>query len=175
MEHVVAERVFDAPVTPDDLRALAAQGRWCLEQNRVTAVRSYLSGEGRKTVCFFDAPDAEAVRRVNQQTEAPAVRVWSASVLGPAADASDGARAVIVVERSFAEPVAFDDVAAREEAGAWCLDANRVRFLRSYFSSDRRRMLCLYQAPDAEAVRRAQKQIGMPVDTVWPATVEWHR
>jgi hypothetical protein len=31
-------------------------------------------------------------------------------------------------------------------------------------------MLCLYRAPDAEAVRRAQKQAQMPFDTVWPCT-----
>ena len=36
-------------------------------------------------------------------------------------------------------------------------------------------MICVYQAPDAESVRRAQKEIGMPFDEVWPATVEWHR
>jgi hypothetical protein len=175
MEYVVAERVFDAPVMADRLHALAEESRWCLEQNRVNAVRAYLSRDGHKMVCLFEAPDAEAVRRVNQQARVPALRVWTASVLGPAADARDAAPAVVLVERSFALPVAFEEIAAREEAGAWCLEVNRVRFLRTYFASDRRRMICLYEAPDAESVRRAQKQIGMPVDELWSATVEWHR
>jgi hypothetical protein len=175
MEHVVAERYFDAPVMTDRLHALVEEARWCLEQNRVNAVRTYLSLDGHKMVCFFEAPDAEAIRRVNRQVQVPAVRVWTASVHGPAADARDGALAVVVVERSFADPVAFAEIASREEAGAWCLEVNRVRFLRTYFSSDQRRMVCLYQAPDAESVRRAQKQIDMPVDEVWSATVEWHR
>jgi Nickel responsive protein SCO4226-like len=175
MENVVAERVFDDPVMADRLHAIVEQARWCLEQNRTSAVRTYLSLDGRKMACLFEAPDTEAVRRVSQQVQMPAVRVWNASILAPAAAAGDGARAVVVVERSFAEPVAFEELAAREEAGAWCLDVHRVRFLRSYFSSDRRRLMCIYEAPDAESVRRAQERIGMPVDEVWPATVEWHR
>jgi Nickel responsive protein SCO4226-like len=46
-----------------------------------------------------------------------------------------------------------------------------VRFLRTYFSADRRRMLCVYDAPDAESVRAAQQTIAMPVERVWPAQV----
>ena len=30
-------------------------------------------------------------------------------------------------------------------------------------------MICLYEAPDAEAVRIAQRQAGMPVEQLWPA------
>jgi hypothetical protein len=28
-------------------------------------------------------------------------------------------------------------------------------------------MLCLYQSPDAESVRAAQREAGLPVDRVW--------
>ena len=39
---------------------------------------------------------------------------------------------------------------------------------RSDFSTDGRRSLCLYRAPDAEAVRLAQHEAGLPFDVVWP-------
>ena len=42
-----------------------------------------------------------------------------------------------------------------------------VRFLRSYFSTDGRRMLCLYEAPDVESVRFANRQAGLPFDLAW--------
>jgi hypothetical protein len=58
-----------------------------------------------------------------------------------------------VAERSFAEPVRFEDIQAIEESGAWCLTVHAVEYIRSYFAIDRRRMLCLYTAPDVEAVR----------------------
>ncbi|KPJ80351.1 MAG: hypothetical protein AMJ58_08895 [Gammaproteobacteria bacterium SG8_30] len=59
------------------------------------------------------------------------------------------------------------DIQAIEDAGAGCLENHRVRFVRTYFSADRRRMMCLYRAPDAESVRIAQREAGMPVERVW--------
>jgi hypothetical protein len=75
----------------------------------------------------------------------------------------------VVVERSFGEPVAFEDLQAIEDRGARCLEAHRVRFLMTYFSRDRRRMVCLYEAPDAESVRLAQEKAGMPFERAWTA------
>jgi hypothetical protein len=81
---------------------------------------------------------------------------------------------VVVVERAFPQPVAFGDIQAIEDRGASCLEAHGVRFLRSYFSRDRRRMICLYEAPDAEAVRLAQEKAGVPFETVWTSRVVRH-
>jgi hypothetical protein len=75
----------------------------------------------------------------------------------------------VVVERSFDEPVAFEAIQAIEDRGAWCLEMHNVRFLRTFFSLDRRRMICIYLAPDAESVRLAQSQAGVPFTRVWPA------
>jgi hypothetical protein len=80
----------------------------------------------------------------------------------------------VVVERAFAEPVAFEDVQAIESRGSWCLEAHSVRFLKTYFSRDRRRMVCLYEAPDAESVRTAERKAGVPFDEAWAAEVIHH-
>jgi hypothetical protein len=81
---------------------------------------------------------------------------------------------VVLVERSFPQPVSFEDIQAIEDRGAWCLEAHRVRFLRSYFSRDRRRMICLYEAPDADSVRLAQEKAGVPFETAWTTRVVHH-
>jgi hypothetical protein len=81
---------------------------------------------------------------------------------------------VVVVERAFPQPVAFGEIQAVEDRGAWCLEAHGVRFLRSYFSRDRRRMICLYEAPDAEAVRLAQERAGVPFEKAWTSRVVRH-
>jgi hypothetical protein len=81
---------------------------------------------------------------------------------------------VVLVERSFAEPVVFEQIQTLAERGAWCLEAHRVRFLKSYFSRDRRRMLCLYEAPDAESVRLVQERARLPFERVWAARVLRH-
>lgn len=75
----------------------------------------------------------------------------------------------VIVERRFDEPQIFDELHAQEESFAWCLEQNKVRFIRSYFSKDRRRMICEYEAPDAEAVRRAQRTASLPFERIWTA------
>jgi hypothetical protein len=75
----------------------------------------------------------------------------------------------VIVEREFDEPQAVEMLAKREQGSAWCLEMHRVRPLHSYVSRDGRRMICVYEAPDADAVRRVQETAGMPFDAVWSA------
>jgi len=134
---------------------------------RVAHQVSFLSRDGHDVVCVFDSPDAEAVRAVLDRVGDVAERLWPATAHAAAAMPAE----VVVVERDFDAPVSFDDVQALETRGAWCLEQHRVQFLHTLFALDRRRMLCLYAAPDAESVRLAQAQAGMPVTRVWPAQV----
>lgn len=73
----------------------------------------------------------------------------------------------VVVERLFEQPQTFAALQAKEDAAQSCLTAWRVRFLYSYLSRDGLRMVCLYKAPDAEAVRQAQKTADLPYTHVY--------
>jgi uncharacterized protein DUF4242 len=77
----------------------------------------------------------------------------------------------VIVERSFDEPIEFEALQTREEKVSWCLDQYKIRFLRSYLSSDKKRMICVYEAPDAESVRTANRLAEAPFDCVWTATL----
>ena len=77
----------------------------------------------------------------------------------------------VVVERSFDEPVQFDEIQSIRDRGAWCLELYGVRFVRSYFSADRLRMICLFEAHDADSVRDAQRMAGVPFERVWAASI----
>jgi hypothetical protein len=80
----------------------------------------------------------------------------------------------VIVERSFGQPETFDELQAREDRFAWCLEQHHVKFIRSYFSRDRRFMICEYEAPDAEAVRAVQRTAELPFDRIWTAQVfDW--
>jgi hypothetical protein len=71
---------------------------------------------------------------------------------------------VFLVERRFAEDLeASAEVADRinrinEEEG--------VRWLYSFLSADKRKTYCLYEAPEADAIRRAASRAGLPADAV---------
>ena len=77
----------------------------------------------------------------------------------------------IIVERKFEGPESMDELQAQEDRFAWCLEQHRVKFIRSYFSKDRKRMICEYEAPDAEAVREVQRTASMPFERIWTAEV----
>ena len=60
-------------------------------------------------------------------------------------------------------------MASLDEPDFGCLTIHRVRTLRSYLSSDGRRMVCVYQAPDVESVRVAKQKAGVPATRLWAA------
>jgi hypothetical protein len=76
---------------------------------------------------------------------------------------------LVVVERTFADPVTYESIKAAFERQPGCLEAHRVVYLKSYFARDQKRMLCLYEAPDTESVRRVQDKVQAPFDRAWPA------
>jgi hypothetical protein len=78
--------------------------------------------------------------------------------------------ALVIVERVFDTARDFAELQARENAASWCLAAQRVRGLRSYFAIDRQHLVGVYDAPDAEAVRATQRTAELPAEHVWTAT-----
>ncbi len=77
----------------------------------------------------------------------------------------------IIVERSFDTPLTEEDLKATEARMMPCLDLYRVRWIRSYWSADRRRMICEYEAPDAASVKSVQREADARFDRVWSAEV----
>jgi hypothetical protein len=77
----------------------------------------------------------------------------------------------IIVERTFDTPFTEEDLKATEARMAQCLDIYRVRWIRSFWSADRRRMICEYDAPDAASVKSVQREAAAQFDRIWPADV----
>ena len=160
---IFVERTFDPPLTPEHVHAMALASGACFALHKVDWHESLLSADGGRMLCRFSAPDMESVRIAFRQAgELPRV-LWAGTVH----KVPDPVTANVVVSRRFDEPITLEEIQAVENAGAWCLETHRVKFARTFFSLDRKRMICLYSAPDAEAVRLAQRQAGMPVEQVW--------
>jgi uncharacterized protein DUF4242 len=163
MPHLVLERDFDPPLTVADVRSGVASSDRCYALHRVRWLGSYLSAGGRTMICTFSAPDAESARIALRQSGADTHRLWSASVYeGPSAVTPN-----VMVERSLPAPDTFERLHGFALAKSWCFEQRRVRWAGSLLSSDGRRMLCFYQAPDAESVRAAQREAEMPTQAVW--------
>lgn len=75
----------------------------------------------------------------------------------------------VIVERSFDMPLTQEELSAVETRMAPCLDLYNVRWIRSYWSADHRRMICEYEAPDVASVRNVQREAGAKFERAWAA------
>ncbi|MDX5432182.1 MAG: DUF4242 domain-containing protein [Halomonas sp.] len=168
MIDVFLERRFDRPLAAELVRSLTQGAQPCFDLHRIHWQESLLARDGCRLVCHFHAPDLESARIGLRQAGAEVSSMWGGSLHdAPGLSAAELAAANVMVERHFGAPVTFQAIQSLEDAGAACLHNHQVRFLRTLFSFDRQRMLCLYHAPDAESVRHAQQQAGMPVSRIW--------
>jgi hypothetical protein len=71
---------------------------------------------------------------------------------------------VFMIERRFA-----DDLEVGKDAADGINrinDDEGVRWLYSFLSADKRKTYCLYEAPSADAIRRAAERAGLPADVI---------
>jgi hypothetical protein len=163
---LVLERTFDEALTPADVQAGAREVGWCLDLHRVQWLGSFLARDGRTMICTFSAPDVESARLALRDPDIDLTRFWPGTVH----ERNTPTTPNVVVERSFAAPARIEDLWAIGDAKAWCYETHNVTYAHSFVSRDRKRMLCFYAAPDAEAVRAVQRETGLPMDAVWAGT-----
>ena len=75
----------------------------------------------------------------------------------------------LIVEQTFETPLTDEEHGRLGQRLDNCLEAYGARWVRSYLSTDRRRMVCEFQAADAEAVRTSYRSAGVPFERVWTA------
>ena len=76
--------------------------------------------------------------------------------------------AMFVIERNFAEQLNLTSDAARlvQEVNG---DVG-VHWLFSFLSADKKKTYCLYEAPNAEAIREAAVRANLPADVIVEVT-----
>lgn len=168
MSDVFLERQFADPLTDDDLVSMARGSSACFDLHRVDWQESFLSSDHTRLLCHYRAPDAESVRTALRSLDADMRIHWPGTVHeAPDRTPEEILGANVMVHRTFDDPVTLEYLQAIEDENIGCLETHRVHFMRTFFSTDRRRMACLYTAPDAESVRIAQRQATMPFDSIW--------
>jgi hypothetical protein len=71
---------------------------------------------------------------------------------------------VFMIERRFADEL---DLNAEGADGVNRINADEgVQWLYSFLSADKRKTYCLYEAPSADAIRRAAERAGLPADGI---------
>ena len=71
---------------------------------------------------------------------------------------------LFLIERNFAEQVEMnrDDALQISQVNA---DVG-IQWLFSFLSADKKKTYCLYEAPNAEAIREAAQRLNIPADVI---------
>ena len=69
-----------------------------------------------------------------------------------------------IIERNFAEQLDPDEL--NHQGIRLVNDDIGVRWIYSFLSADRKKSYCLYEAPNAEAIKEAASRAGMPADVI---------
>ena len=77
----------------------------------------------------------------------------------------------VMVEYLFPERMSDERLGVIAKKLDACLEVRSGAWRRSSVSKDRLRMVCEFEAPDAEAVRQSYRTAGIQFDRVWSAEV----
>ena len=71
-----------------------------------------------------------------------------------------------LIERNFAEQVTLTNEVVDAVKPVIAEEGNR--WLRSFLSADKKKMYCLYDAPNPDTILAAAKRLGLPADVIIP-------
>lgn len=175
MQYVIVERNFDTPRSYQEVMAKMADpsSQTCLDMHEVEFVRSYIAKDMSRQICVFKAKDAESVRQANRHAGMIFDIAYSAEGV-PFPDLPNeeqAKRAIIIADRIFDGPDHLEQYREAEEYATGCNRLYGIDFLGGFCADDSRHAFCVYAASDAETVRVANRQSGLPYEAVWSAEI----
>ena len=172
MELVLVERRFEQPIDFQDIQRQETAASWRLDTYNVRFLKTFLSKDRRRMLCLYEAPDAEAVRSAEKQARIPFEHAWTCQILqNENVTTHATANEYVIVERSFPSPMTADYILSAFCGARSCFELHRTAYLESFLGKDGLKMVCVFRAPDAEAVRTANDQARAPYTDVWTASL----
>jgi hypothetical protein len=86
MAIIICERSFPTALSVEDFGGSGAVLQPCLDVRGIRWLGSSLAADGRRSVCRFDAADAESVREANRAAGLPFECVWAATEFSPSGE-----------------------------------------------------------------------------------------
>ena len=172
MSLVIVETLVDYPLTPEQLTATDLQVLACLDERQATWHYSLLSSDRHRMLCLFEAPDAESVRESYRKGGGDFKQIWAAELILPDGRQPQRNESILkVFEGCFPGGVTQAEWDEANRHVLPCYAERGVEWVRSYVSSDRTRVVCELNSPDAEIIRETHRKFDIPFDRVWSAMV----
>jgi hypothetical protein len=134
-----------------------------------TLVEAHIPVGYRRLFCIVEAPDGEAAGEALlagdvEFDDIAAVRLVGADLAG-VKDMARRQPARYLAEWDLPPGLSMDSYLRRKrDKGPKYAQVPEITFLRTYVREDLAKCICLYDAPDEDAVRRARDAVETPVD-----------
>jgi hypothetical protein len=76
-----------------------------------------------------------------------------------------------MVDKIFEQPLSDKEIELSFSQLTPCLNQYGVRWLQSFLSKDRKRMLCTFEAADAESLRMAHHIASVDYEKIWATDI----
>ena len=185
MPDFYVERALDTPLCAVDERLLRRRLEACAGAYNVRWRECLVDAERQRIVCRIEAEDLPAARAAARclgpersaalLSAVPLAAATTAGVEGNAAggEADPGTSSVthaglvdVLGECRLDAPIDAQIFVREQKACDWCLDTQRVQRGPVVASTDGRRLVAFFRAPDAEAVRNAYRHAAVRFDRV---------
>jgi hypothetical protein len=158
--------LLSQPVDHRGVRRLALHA--CLELYRVRWLRSYLAVDGSRMLCWYQAPDAEAVRLVLRRQGSAEAAVWPAELSGAAgAGPLETACEGIAVEFEFDTRLGAETIGARTRDINAALEAQGITADRVFAARYGERFVCVVQTSDESFLNECLQGAGLRPARMW--------
>lgn len=165
MSDVFYLRSIDPPLTPDDV-ILTDDVGGCFDLHRVTWKQSFLSADGNRMLCWYEAPDTESARLALRQLKADLQGVFPGTVTG-----ENGTGPFTPSDANFVAELRLPGPQAGDLAGiATALAQEDATLVRAFVSMREPKAVCIVRAPSDGAVRAALARTDAQTDAVWACT-----
>lgn len=154
-----------------DLQPLFDQAAAATRQAGGEVIEVQVAGDLKRAFVVVEHADQAALTAALDGAGLPRRDIAEVRLVGATLDEVKASRggAEYLVEWDFPADLSMDTYLARKKAKSpLYAQVPEVRFLRTYVREDMVKCLCLYDAPDEEAVRHAREVVGAPVDRLTP-------
>jgi hypothetical protein len=172
MSRVILERFpenpYPTPMTYECWMELTHTLDSCLEARHAHWLRSFVSFDGNYSLCEFEVPYAQGVREACREAGVSFKQVWRAEVLTEAeSEVLNQQETPILVEAIHEPPMTPKIWEFNMENAQLCFKEHGIHKMITWMSPDYRRSICCFQAANAEDVRTAFRQAGIPFQHLW--------
>jgi hypothetical protein len=162
---------LSAPVTYEDWMQTTQSLEGCIAARNIQWLYSLVSVQGDRSICVYQVPYADAVRKAYSEARMPFQQVYPTQQWFDQEPKSFQDDFLMVAEVRYDPPITKSMYESQKQQAAGCFSELNIQHAWSVVTLDGTRSHCVFSAACAEDVRSLYRKLNAPFDRVWKATL----